>query len=124
MREFQTIFEAYGADYTATMERFMQNEALYLRLLGKLLSDDNLRLLGAALQAGERPVAFDAAHTLKGVVGNLGLTPLYEALCAIVEPLRTGDGQADYPTLYRDTEAEFHKAEDFWSALKEANPDG
>ena len=34
--------------------------------------------------------AFEAAHTLKGVTGNMGLTPLYDAVCTIVEPLRTG----------------------------------
>ena len=26
--------------------------------------------------------AFEAAHTLKGVAGNLGLTPLYRSVCA------------------------------------------
>ena len=34
--------------------------------------------------------AFDAAHTLKGVLSNMGLTPLYDCVSAIVEPLREG----------------------------------
>ena len=124
MRDMRTCFAAYGADYTATMERFLQQEALYLRLLGKLFPCKELRLLGEALEAGDMAGAFDAAHTLKGVAGNLGLTPLYEALCAIVEPLRAGEERDDIPVLYRAVETEFQRAEAFWRALKEANPDG
>ena len=32
--------------------------------------------------------AFEAAHGLKGDTGNLSLTPLYEAVCLLVEDLR------------------------------------
>ncbi|MEG0963534.1 MAG: Hpt domain-containing protein, partial [Lachnospiraceae bacterium] len=35
--------------------------------------------------------AFDYAHTLKGVAGNMGLSPIYKAICDIVEPLRRND---------------------------------
>ncbi|MFQ8599448.1 MAG: Hpt domain-containing protein [Oscillospiraceae bacterium] len=88
MQGFKVLFEAYGADYQTTMNRFMGNETLYLKLLDMLFRDTNLQRLGAALDANDLSDAFAAAHTLKGVVGNMGLTPLYSAVCAIVEPLR------------------------------------
>ncbi|MBO1678513.1 Hpt domain-containing protein [Bittarella massiliensis (ex Durand et al. 2017)] len=118
MQSMKNCFEEYGADYTGTMERFMQNEALYVRLLGKLFPSVELRQLGETLMTGNQADAFDAAHTLKGVAGNLGLTPLYEAVCAIVEPLRAKEKRADYPALFDAVQKEFMKAEAFWNALK------
>jgi HPt (histidine-containing phosphotransfer) domain-containing protein len=115
---FREIFQAYGADYDATMERFMGNEALYLRLLGMLFQDDNLHKLGVALEAGDLTAAFEAAHTLKGVAGNMGLSPLYEAVCAMVEPLRARQPRSDYATLYQAVLTEFREVETLHRRLK------
>lgn len=90
MPGFPECFAAYGADHRDTMARFLGSESLYLRFLDMLPQDDNLRKLGAALADGDLERAFLAAHTLKGVAGNLGLLPLSRAVCAIVEPLRPG----------------------------------
>ena len=45
----------------------------------------------ARLEAGDAEGGFMAAHTLKGIAGNLGFTALYEAVCVLVEFLRAGD---------------------------------
>ena len=118
MQRVKKCFEEYGADYIGTMERFLNNEALYVRLLGKLFPNEELRRLGAAMEAGDQDGAFKAAHTLKGVAGNLGLTPLYETLCAIVERLRAKEEWAEYPALYQAVQMEFRRAEEFWTVLK------
>ena len=118
MREFQEIFDAYGADYSATMERFMGNEALYLRFLDMLFEDESLQTLGKALEAGDMANAFAAAHTLKGVAANMGLTPLYQAVCTLVEPLRTGEQREDYAVLYQAIQAEFQRAAQLCQQLK------
>lgn len=115
---FQKIFEEYGANYQATMERFMNNEGMYLRLLDMLFQDDNLAKLGAALDAGELDRAFEAGHTLKGVAGNMGLEPLFSALGEIVEPLRAGEEREDYPAMYERVQAEFKRVEAFRDKLK------
>lgn len=109
MAEFKILFEEYGGDYEATMRRFMGNEALYVKILSKLPTDPNLQNLRDALHQGNISDAFEAAHTLKGVSGNLGLTPLYDAVCAIVEPLRAGMS-CGYG-MYRNIESEFRKVE-------------
>lgn len=118
MQGFQETFEAYGADYAATMERFMGNEAMYLRFLDMLFQDENLSKLGEALDGGDLQSAFAAAHTLKGVAANMGLTPLYAAVCAIVEPLRAGTPGCAYAALYAGVQQEFQKVRALRDALK------
>lgn len=115
---FQESLEAYGADCAGILQRFMGDEAMYRRILGLLFQDGNLKKLGAALDAGDLTSAFEAAHTLKGVAGNLGLTPLYGAVCAIVEPLRRRDAECGYAALYRAVQEEFRRVEALWEELK------
>ena len=119
MGEFRKIFEAYGADYNSTMARFMGNEAMYVKFLDMLFKDDNLEKLGTALEQQDYEAAFAAAHTLKGVVGNMGLTPLFNAVCAIVEPLRKREAPEDYNGLYQMIQTGFLQADEFRKKLKE-----
>lgn len=118
MNGFQEILEDYGADYTGITARFMGNEAMYLRLLDMLFQDDNPRKLGSALSSGNISGAFEAAHTLKCVTGNMGLTPLYKAICAIVKPLRSGERYCNYSVFYQAIRAEFEKADMLRKMLK------
>ena len=119
MGEFREIFEVYGADYNSTMARFMGNEAMYLKFLDMLFKDDNLEKLGTALEQQDYEAAFAAAHTLKGVVGNMGLTPHFNAFCAIVEPLRKREAPEDYNGLYQVIRTGFLQADVFRKKLKE-----
>lgn len=121
MSKFKTIFEAYGADYETTMRRFMGSETMYLRFLNMMFQDESLHRLGAALEAGDMSGAFEHAHALKGMVGNMGLTPLYEAICRIVDPLRCRDLQKDYPALFLDIEKEFQKVSALTQQLMEVH---
>lgn len=120
MRGFKELFEEYGAEYEPTMARFMNGESSYLRFLDMLFRDDSLDNLGKALEANDLTAAFAAAHTLKGVAANMGLTPLYNAVSAIVEHLRVGEERDDYLRFYEDIKAEFKAAERFRDALKES----
>ena len=80
MGGFREMFEAYGADYHSTMARFMGNEAMYMKFLDMLFKDDNLEKLGEALEKQDYEEAFSAAHTLKGVVGNMADTSFSRGL--------------------------------------------
>lgn len=119
MGEFREIFEVYGVDYNSTMARFMGKEAMYLKFLDMLFKDDNLEKLGTALEQQDYEAAFAAAHTLKGVVGNMGLTPLFNAVCAIVESLRKREVPEDYNVLYQIIQTGFLQADEFRKKLKE-----
>ena len=81
----------YGVNFPEVMERFVDHEALYVDCLTAFLHDPAFDGLKESLSSKEYEAAFDHAHTLKGVAGNLGLVPLYHALCDIVEPLRNHD---------------------------------
>lgn len=122
MSGLKECLEVYGADYTATMERFMGNEALYLKIFDLFFQDENLQKLSKALQEADFTAAFEAAHTLKGVVGNMGLTPLYEAVCALVEPLRARERQDEYPVLYREIEKQYETVKKLHCQLKGGKP--
>lgn len=88
-----------GADIETGLSRCLGNEALYLKLVGLGLGDAKFEELGAALGADDLGKAFELCHALKGVIGNLALTPLYEALSDMTEKLRARE-EADYQTMY------------------------
>ena len=49
----------------------------------------------------------------------MGLTPLFDRVCAIVEPLRLGEAREDYPDMYREIEDEFQRVEGLRDELSE-----
>lgn len=120
MSGLQEIFQDYGADYRTTMARFVGNKAMYLHFLDLLFQDENLDKLISSLDSGDLTPAFEAAHTLKGVTGNLGLTPLYESVCRIVEPLRRRE-VLDYRDACQDIQLEFQRADQFRAALRKGD---
>ncbi len=85
---FRQQLEENGADVEATLNRFMGNDAIYQKFLGKFPSDPNYENLGTNIESENYEEAYKCAHALKGVVGNLGLTPIYEAVSTLVEELR------------------------------------
>ena len=78
----------FGADVDDGLSRCMGNEAFYFKLIGKVVEDKNFQALEDAVAAKDLDKAFDAAHSLKGVLGNLALTPVYEPVFEITELLR------------------------------------
>jgi len=66
-----------------------RKEGFYLGLVPKALDDENFGKLNAAIGAHDLDAAFAAAHGLKGMLGNLALTPLYEPVNEMTELLRS-----------------------------------
>lgn len=83
--------QQFGADTQEGLGRCMNNEGLYLKLVGMILGDAGFGKLKDALTAGDLQAAFEAAHALKGVLGNLSLTPLYKPASDLTELLRNPD---------------------------------
>ena len=88
----------FGANVDEGLARCAGNEALYLRLVGLIPKDENFDRLKDALDAKELDKAFDAAHAIKGAIGNLSLTPLYDVVGDITEMTRARE-DADYAPL-------------------------
>ena len=62
------ILEEYGADVRAGLSRCMNNENLYLRLVGMAVEEPAIASLGEALQAGDLNKAFEESHKLNSRV--------------------------------------------------------
>lgn len=88
-----------GADVETGLARCLGKEDLYIKLIGMGLGDAKFEELGVAVNAGDLDKAFELCHALKGVIGNLAITPLYEALSEMTEKLRSRE-EADYQFLY------------------------
>jgi HPt (histidine-containing phosphotransfer) domain-containing protein len=96
---------AFGADVKEGMSRCLDNEGFYLRLVDMAAKDPSYELLKRSLAAGDLKTGFEAAHSLKGQLGNLGLTPLYDAASELTELLRNAKGDEDFgPLLTKLTE--------------------
>ena len=85
----------FGDNTNEALERCMNNEQFYLMLVEKALKDDSLDRLDTALKNGNLDEGFEIAHSLKGVLGNLSLTPLYDVIVEMTELLRSRT-QTDY----------------------------
>lgn len=93
------ILEDYGVNVKEGLNRCMNNEAFYLKMVKMALSNDYFNTLGETLAKNDLAAAFEAAHALKGVVGNLSITSLYEPLSVLTEKLRAHE-DTDYTALY------------------------
>ncbi len=89
-----------GIDPTEGMTRCMNNEVFFFKMISMAISNEYFETLGKALDAGDLDTAFEAAHALKGVIGNLALAPIYDPLSEMTELLRARKS-ADYISMYR-----------------------
>lgn len=106
--------QKFGADTGKGLAVCMGNEALYLRLVDSVPTEKKFDELSGAIEAGNLDAAFEAAHALKGVLGNLSLTPLLEKASEITELLRSRT-DADYKGLV----AELIRERDALAALRD-----
>lgn len=79
-----------GCDVSDALVRFLDDEDFYLQCYEKVMEDPCFTALGQALNENNIKEAFEQAHTLKGIVGNMGLNSLYDILDFIVSSLRNG----------------------------------
>ena len=89
---------AYGANVEEGLGRCLGNEEFYLRLVNAVKDDPGFGALEEALQANDLDKAFEASHGLKGSLGNLSLTPLFEPMSEMCELLRART-EMDYSEL-------------------------
>ena len=89
---------AFGADTQEGLKRCLNKEDFYLRMVKKVPGDANFQKLYDSLAAGDLAGAFDASHAIKGVTGNLALSPIFIPAAELTELLRART-QTDYAPL-------------------------
>jgi len=82
-------YEEY-IDVSSAKERFMGNYGLFTRFLFDFPRRSLYGNLEQALADGDATKAFEVAHTMKGIVGNLSLKLIAAPLNDVVEVLRKG----------------------------------
>lgn len=87
-----------GINTDEGVARCMGSEEFYIKLVKMVPDEKGFDNLKAAVDAGDMNAAFEAAHALKGVLGNLSLTNMYEKSSEITELLRAKT-EIDYTPL-------------------------
>ena len=91
---------AFGASVDAGLERCLNKEDFYLKMVNMALADQRFADLEGVLAQKDYDKAFEMCHALKGTTGNVALDPLYNAICEMTELLRDKT-DTDYSALYK-----------------------
>ena len=86
----EELYRELGANYQEAKTRLM-NDVLITKFLRKFATDYKIDALITAGEAGDAHGIFEACHSLKGVAGNLALTPLFDLASFITEATRNDD---------------------------------
>lgn len=93
----------YGVDTESGLKRCVNNEALFLRLVGMVPNNDSFNKLYVALENKNFDEAFTAAHSLKGILANLSINNILKPVQEITELLRSKT-DCDYSMYLKDIE--------------------
>lgn len=99
----------FGADTSEGLARCMNNEEFYLKMVGMGIADERFETIKDVLEQKDLDTAFEMAHALKGVLGNLALTPIYEPMSEMTELLRAKNADADYLSYYTEMKGQLDK---------------
>ena len=85
--------KSIGCNVDEGLNRCLNNQDFYLRLLIKAMDDNKIETLKNAILNNNLKEAFEISHSLKGVYANLALTPIYNIIYELTEYLRKEDAQ-------------------------------
>ncbi|MBC5649446.1 Hpt domain-containing protein [Christensenella tenuis] len=102
--EIETMNRA-GIDYQDGLRRMSGNEALYHKFLKKFLQDESLIRLKDCLSEGDMEGVYEAAHTLKGTSGTLGMYELSDCCDEVCKKLRNKEADFDIDSVYNRYDA-------------------
>lgn len=106
--ENQELLESAGIEVNDAVRRFSGNMVLYEKFLTKFLKDDSFERLKTSLVGNNAEEVFKAAHTLKGVAGNLGMKQLYEKSEEMVVAYRNNHTEK-FSELFQSVEKIYQK---------------
>ncbi len=90
MSLFQELNEL-GVDVNEGLERVMDDEPLYETMLGMFVERvDSDPIMLEDFDAQDLDKLISQVHILKGLTGNLSMTPLFEGYMQVLDLLRTG----------------------------------
>lgn len=117
--ELRACYQQMGGDYDAVIGRLRQEERV-VKFLRLFPADENFQLLTDSLAKEDWPTAFRAAHSMKGVALNLGLSTLAQCASELTEVLRPGTPTQDPGPLYEQVKECYERTLAAIQALQEA----
>ena len=109
--DFQQLFSAlaqWGADVPDALGRFMGNRSLYLSFLLRFPEQVDLPAMERALAEGRGDSFYAQVHALKGMAGNLSLSPILRPTQRILAEYRSH--ALERPAVIRDALGEIASA--------------
>jgi len=104
--DYKNALRAIGVDVDTAIGRVVGKEDLYEKLLLMFFDDKSLEMLREKVAEGNIQGAFDAAHTIKGTAGNLGLDNINSVVMPMVEILRAGNDEG-VAAMVEQTQAKY-----------------
>ena len=89
----EEFYTATGSDLPGVRARLLTDERIE-KFVNIFFADPTFEELSDAIAEGDNARAFRAAHTLKGISRDVGLTRVNEAADRLTEALRPGDDGA------------------------------
>lgn len=86
----QRLLDA-GINVNAALNRFMGNEKMMEKYLGRFLAEKSYAALKGAIDANDQPAAQAAVHTLKSVCGSIGCEDMQAQVVEQEKAMRSGD---------------------------------
>lgn len=99
-------YNRIGGDYDDALNR-LRSESCILKFLFKLLTDQTFSILKEAMAAGNVDSAFNAAHSLKGICLNFGLSNSAKTFSDLTELLRPRKITPEATVLFKQADEEF-----------------
>lgn len=97
-----------GADTEDALDRFMDDEEMYLKYVRDFPEEHSMEALVKAVEEKDYGQAEKSVHALKGIVNNLGFQPLADATIDMLAELRD-DNIEDALDAYEDVKKEYQK---------------
>ena len=108
--ELRDIYTQLGGDYDVMLRR-LRKDSTILMFLEEFAEDNSFEELETAMKGSDDKAAFEAAHTLKGVVLNMELGFLSKSVTELTDLLRGGrKPQAD--ELFERVREDYRKTMD------------
>lgn len=93
---------AVNIDYDDGLKRFSGYGAIYEKYLRKFVDDNLEETLNGQMAAKDYAGAYETAHKMKGVIGNLSINGLYGTVTALCDRLKNGADIGGAVKLYPD----------------------
>lgn len=110
-------YRAMDADYDDVMRRLATEERV-TKFLFRTIEDNSVTVLVSAMETEDYETAFRAAHTIKGLSLNMGLTRLAYSSGRLTENLREGQINPDTEGLLEEVKADYKIVVDAVARLK------